>query len=78
MNNSIDFLKIVSIVLVIVIIISAGLILLRLWENNNDYFQSAVVKDETVKYQGKEYDLNPSVESYLLIGLDKYTDADSA
>ena len=78
MNNSIDFLKIVSIVLVIVIIISAGLILLRLWENNNDYFQGAVVKDETVKYQGKEYDLNPSVESYLLIGLDKYTDADSA
>ena len=78
MNNSIDYLKIVSIVLVIVIIISAGVILLRLWENNNNYFQGAVVKDDIVKYQGIEYELNDNVESYLLIGLDKYTGADKA
>ncbi len=78
MNNSIDYLKIISIVLVIVIIISAGVILLRLWENNNNYFQGAVVKDDIVKYQGIEYELNDDVESYLLIGLDKYTGADKA
>lgn len=78
MNNSIDYLKIVSILLVIVIIISAAMILIRLWENNNNYFQGAVVKDGIVKYQGIEYELNESVESYLLIGLDQYTGADKA
>lgn len=78
MNNSIDYLKIISIVLVIVIIISAGMILLRLWENNNNYFQGAVVKDGIVRYQGVEYEPDPDVESYLLIGLDKFTGADTA
>ena len=78
MNNSIDYLKIISIVLVIVIVISAGLILIRLWENNNNHFRGTVVKDGVVKYQGNEDELKDSVESYLVIGLDKYTGDDRA
>ena len=78
MNNRIDYLKIVAIVLVIIIILSAGLIILRLWENNNDIFSGTAVSDGVVKYRGTDYELNSDIESYLLIGLDKYTGANSA
>lgn len=78
MNNRIDYLKIVAIVLVIIIILSAGMIILRLWENNNDIFSGTAVSDGVVKYRGTDYELNSDIESYLLIGLDKYTGANSA
>ena len=78
MKNKVDYLKIVAIVLVFIIIISAAIILVRLWENNHNYFPESVNKDGIVKYQGTEYELNPDIESYLLIGLDKYTDAFSS
>lgn len=78
MKNRFDYLKIISIVLVIIIIISACIIFLRIWENNHDIFSGTVIKDGIVKYQGNEYELDPNVESYLLIGLDKYTGAASS
>jgi len=78
MNNKIDYLKVIAIVLVIIIIISASLILIRIWEGNRGVFPELKPHDGRVRYQGVEYELKENVESFLLLGLDKYEDAVSS
>lgn len=76
--NKFDNLKIIAIVLVVIIAVSVGLIALRLWENNSSYFPEYTDNNGKVKYRGVEYELKEDVESYLIIGLDKYEDSPSA
>lgn len=66
-------LKIIAILLCVVIVISASLIAINLWEKKQGIFAdddfSAV--ENTIEFGGKEYTLKNNIETFLIIGLDK-------
>lgn len=67
-------LKILLIALVAIFLVSASLFGLRLWENQRGRYQGVDTDEETVTYQGMEYVPKQDVESFLVIGLDKFED----
>ncbi len=67
-------LKILLIALVVIFLVSASLFGLRLWENQRGRYQGVDTDEETVTYQGMEYVPKQDVESFLVIGLDKFED----
>jgi LCP family protein required for cell wall assembly len=68
--------KLISLALMIVFLLAAAFLLLKLWENSQGQFQGpGPDEDGTVEYQGKEYVLRDNIETFLVLGLDKYKDA---
>lgn len=67
-------LKILLIALVVIFLVSASLFGLRLWENQRGRYQGVDLDQETVTYQGTEYVPKKDVESFLVLGLDKFED----
>ena len=67
-------LKYIAIALVIVFLITAGLLFLELWERNRGRFPESDTQDGIVSYKGKEYMQKENVETFLVLGLDKYKD----
>ncbi len=67
--------KYAAIVLSIVFLISAGLFFLNLWERGLGDKSSFKPEGEYLKYEGKEYRLKKNVETFLVLGLDKFDDA---
>ncbi len=62
-----------AIVLVAILILLVGLVLLMIWEkNNNEYPDNHQKLDETISYNGNEYVLKDDIETILIIGLDKF------
>lgn len=67
-------LKYAAVAFALILLVSAALLLIRLWENN----QSALPVDESpsvntnLKYKGSEYRLKEDIESVLVLGLDKF------
>ncbi len=59
-------------VLIIVFIISAALIILDSWEKERGEFPESTSKEEYIEYEGKKYVINDNVETFLVIGLDKF------
>lgn len=55
----------------LVFIISAFL-LLRFWEKSQSYYPSSIVVEEVVRHNGREYVIKDNLESFLVIGLDKF------
>ena len=70
-------LKQLAIVLLAVFLVAIALGLISVWENNQDYFPTQTDND-TVIYQNQAYALKDNVESFLLIGIDKFEDSASA
>ena len=69
-------LKLISLALMIIFLLSAAFLLLKLWENSRGQFQgSDPSADGTVEYQGEKYILKENIETFLVLGLDKYKDA---
>lgn len=67
-----NILNAVAIVLIVVFVLSAALLLLHIWEQKQG---SAVVSDSmgsTIEYNGKDYVIKDSVETLLILGLDKF------
>lgn len=61
-----------AIVLAVVCILSAGLLLVHLWEKRQGV-DSVPEKDvDALKYNGTDYVINKSVETFLVMGLDKF------
>ncbi len=52
--------------------------MLRNWEKNKDKFDEQDFGSETVVYQGEEYTLKKNVETFLILGLDKFDGTSSA
>ena len=70
----------VAIALVGVLIIAAAFLLLSLWERQQGRFAATDPEDTFVTYEGQKYQRKSGVETYLILGLDKYegqTSADS-
>ena len=65
-------LRIAIISLALVFLIVAGLLILREWEKNSGQFPEHEVMDQTLVHDGVEYVLKENLETFLVIGLDKY------
>jgi LCP family protein required for cell wall assembly len=64
--------KIATAVLLMVFIVVSALVLLQNWEKTQGMFPTLSPEDTTVEHNGKEYVLNPDVDTLLVLGLDKY------
>lgn len=63
------------IVLAIVFLVSAALLLLEVWEKQQGRFPASEIDETSVKYNGTEYVLKDQVETFLVMGLDKFEGA---
>ena len=67
------YLTYVFIVLLCVFIVSAALLCLGLWEKGQRTYTSGTVDlADSFEYKGKEYVLDKDIETFLVLGLDKY------
>ena len=78
MKTKNNYLKYIAIALVIVFLIAAAFLLLEVWENRQGKYPVSSTEDGVVEYNGKEYVLKDNIETFLVLGLDKYEDSDSA
>ena len=72
------YLKYIAIALVLVFLIAAAFLLLEVLENREGRFPVSNTEDGVVEYNGKEYVQKDSIETFLVLGLDKYEGSDSA
>lgn len=77
-NNKKSYLKYVMIGLVIVFLIAAAFLFLKMWEKRQGKFTGAVIENGVLTYQGKEYVRKDNLETFLVLGLDKYDGAASS
>ncbi len=67
-----SYLKYIAIALAVIFAVSAALILLEMWEKRQNTFPDFSEDDGVVKYNGKEYVKKDKIETFLVLGLDKY------
>jgi LCP family protein required for cell wall assembly len=75
MKKSHDRNKIIKcsiIVLSVIFLISAALLLLEMWEDSQNQYPITRNEDSTIVYDGKEYQPKFGVETFLVLGLDKF------
>lgn len=66
--------RILIVAVILGLLIACGLYFLHRWEINRGEFPEQSFGDETLIYEGKEYSLKTGIETFLLIGLDKFSD----
>ncbi len=66
------------IALVVVFLISGALLLLEVWDKQRGVFPSIDVTDDFIEYEGKEYVPKENVETFLVLGLDKFVGSSQA
>ena len=74
------YLKYVAVALVGIFLVAAAFLFLNLWERQQGRFSATDPEDTFVTYEGQKYQRKSGVETYLILGLDKYegqTSADS-
>lgn len=76
MKTKNNYLKFIIIALVIVFLITAALLFLEVWETQQGRFPASGAEAGVVIYEGKEYVLKDNIETFLVLGLDKYEGAD--
>lgn len=72
------YLKYAAIVLAFIFLITAALLFLEIWERNRGRFPMSSTEDGVVTYEGNEYVLKDNIETFLVLGLDKYDGATSS
>jgi len=72
MKTKKNYLKYIVVALAIVFLITGALLLLEAWESNQGRFPTSETDDGVVEYQGGEYVLKDNIETFLMLGLDKY------
>lgn len=75
MRNRNTLFKCVTVVLIIVFLFSAALLAVNLWERKRSMFASADVTNKVIRHNGREYTLDKNVETFLVIGIDKYNES---
>lgn len=78
MSTKNKYLKYIVVALVVVFLVSAAFLLLELWEGGYGRFSESGVKDGVITYNGREYVYKDNLETFLVLGLDKYEGADSS
>ena len=66
--------------LLLVVFVAAGVFLgIEIWDNNYGKFRGqGVIGDETVVFNGRQYTLNKNIDTFLVMGLDKFNGTASA
>lgn len=68
--------KIIAVILVVVLLLSAGLLLVQLWDmRQGDDFSNSGYNDGTIEVNGESYRLRHDVETVLMIGVDQFEGA---
>ncbi len=72
-------LKYAAVILAAVLLVSSGLLMVRLWENKQSQFpaQESMSASVNTEYNGIEYRLRDGIEAVLVLGLDKFDGVDS-
>ena len=64
-----------AVALLAVFLLTGAFLLLELWEKRQSIFPEQKTENTVYEYNGVEYVKNEDVESFLILGLDKYEDA---
>ena len=75
--DRIPYSKIILFGLIAVFLISVGLLCLHKWEGASGLFPERETVSATVEYNGVEYVLRENIETFMVLGLDKYEGAAS-
>ncbi len=67
-----SYLKYIAILLVVVLFITASFLALELWEKNKSKFAGSSADNSVIVVDGQEYVLKKNIETFLVLGLDKY------
>lgn len=73
-----NFLKVITLALIVVFLIAAALIVVKNWEDRHNYFPSATTENGFLSFEGKDYVLDDNIETFLIMGLDRFDGATSA
>ena len=74
-NGKRKLMRYLSIALLIIFLLAGAFLLLELWEKRQGNFPEQEPQDTAIEYNGDKYVINESVESFLIMGLDKFEDA---
>ncbi len=77
MSGKRNYLKYVAIVLAVVFLVAAALLALSLWESRQGQYSEVSTEDGVLTHNGKEYVLKSDIETFLVLGLDKYENTTS-
>lgn len=67
-------LKYAAIALAVILIVSVAFVALGLWEKQRSQFPEAPELDRTIEHNGQKYELKQGIETFLVLGLDKYAE----
>ncbi len=70
--------KYAIVALSIVFLVSAGFFFLNLWEAKRGEYDKFSPENPYLKYEGKEYELKGNIETFLVLGLDKFEGVSSS
>lgn len=73
-----SYIKIIVALVSLTLLVGSGLLILHEWEKSRSTFPEHSFGDTTVVYDDKEYTLKNNVETFLVIGLDKFDGEASA
>lgn len=72
MKTNSNYMKYIIAALVLVFFIAAALLLVSIWERREGRFPESNIENGVLTYQDKEYVLKKNIETFLVLGLDKY------
>jgi LCP family protein required for cell wall assembly len=78
MKTKNNYLKYIAIALVLVFLIAAAFLLLEVWEDRQGRFPVSSTEDGVLTHNGQDYVYKDNIETFLVLGLDKYEGTDSA
>jgi len=78
MKTGNNYLKYIAIALVLVFLIAAAFLLLEVWEDRQGRFPASSTEDGVLTHNGQDYVYKNNIETFLVLGLDKYEGAGSA
>lgn len=72
------YLKYIAVILAIIFVASVGFLGLELWDKQQDKFPQSDYIEAVTEFDGKEYKLKDNIETFMVLGLDKYEGESSA
>lgn len=74
-NDKRKLMRGLAVALLAVFLLTGAFLLLELWEKRQSIFPEQKTENTVYEYNGVEYVKNEDVESFLILGIDKYEDA---
>lgn len=70
--------KYIAVALAVIFLATTAFLLLEAWDNRQGRFTASSSEDGVVTYKGQEYKENDNIETFLVLGLDKFDGEDFA